>query len=105
MAGLNKEQKALKSKAIELSGVSSQEFAKLTSEQQAEHMTKAQEAIDAATEEAKLLAAEQATAAAAAKEQAKPKDDHLVKMAKGEDLLSVHPSCVADHKRLGWTEV
>lgn len=36
--------------------------------------------------------------------QAKPDESHLVAMSKGGDTIKVHPSCVADHKRLGWVE-
>lgn len=31
-------------------------------------------------------------------------DVHLIAVAKGGEYLEVHPSTLADHKRLGWTE-
>ena len=31
-------------------------------------------------------------------------DDGLVSLRKDGESLRVHPSCVADHKSLGWTE-
>jgi len=31
-------------------------------------------------------------------------DDGLVAMRKGGESLRVHPTCVADHKSLGWVE-
>ena len=36
--------------------------------------------------------------------QAKPDESLLVAMRKDGDTIKVHPSCVADHKRLGWVE-
>lgn len=33
------------------------------------------------------------------------KDDGLVPMTKGGQTLRVHPSCVADHQRCGWSLV
>ncbi|WP_010486926.1 hypothetical protein [Pseudomonas sp. S9] len=102
MAGLTKAQKAEKAllaKAVELSGVTAEEFADLKEEEQAGFIAKAQEAIDADEAEAKRLKDE----ADAAKE---PQVDnsHLVKVAKDGEELEVHPACLADHKRLGWKE-
>lgn len=37
-------------------------------------------------------------------DQAKQDDSHLVAMSLDGDTIKVHPSCVADHKRLGWVE-
>lgn len=34
-----------------------------------------------------------------------PSEDGLVAMRKGDESLSVHPSCVDEHKHLGWVEV
>lgn len=96
MAGLTKAQKAaqaLQAKAIELSGVTAEEFAQLSAEEQAAHTAKAQEAIDA-------------EAQSAAKPKAPEVDDsHLIKVGKDGVELDVHPACLADHKRLGWVEV
>lgn len=36
--------------------------------------------------------------------QAKADDGHLVAMRRDGDTIKVHPTCVADHMRLGWTE-
>ncbi|WP_341649938.1 hypothetical protein [Thauera humireducens] len=36
--------------------------------------------------------------------QAKTDDSHLVEMTKADEQIKVHPSCVADHKRMGWVE-
>lgn len=82
MAGLTKEQKAAKAllaKAVELSGVTAEEFAKLSEDEQAAFTAKAQEAeVD---------------------------NSHLIKVSKDGEELDVHPACLADHKRLGWVEV
>ena len=37
-------------------------------------------------------------------EPAKRDDGHLVAMSLDGETIKVHPSCVADHKRLGWVE-
>lgn len=37
-------------------------------------------------------------------DQAKQDGGHLIAMRKDGDTIKVHPSCVADHKRLGWVE-
>lgn len=29
-------------------------------------------------------------------------DEHLVTMIKGDESIGVHPTCVADHEKLGW---
>lgn len=105
MAGLTKEQKAAKAlvaKAVELSGVTAEEFAKLSEDEQAGFTAKAQEAIDAAAAEAKRL--EDEKAAAKAKE---PEVDnsHLIKVSKDGVELDVHPTALAAHKNLGWKEV
>ncbi|MGQ7956509.1 hypothetical protein ACUTAF_02110 [Pseudomonas sp. SP16.1] len=103
MAGKSKADKAaeaLLAKAIELSGLTADAFAALSEEERGGFTVKAQEAIDAAAVEAKRLAEE----AKAAKTQDQADTSHLVKMAKGGDEISVHPSCVADHKRIGWVE-
>jgi len=31
--------------------------------------------------------------------------DTLIVMTKGGEFIEVHPSCVADHQRLGWVVV
>jgi len=36
--------------------------------------------------------------------QAKADDSHLIAMRRDGETIKVHPTCVADHKRLGWTE-
>lgn len=81
MAGLTKEQKAAKAllaQAVELSGVTAEEFAKLSEDEQAGFTAKAQEAeVDSS---------------------------HLIKVSKDGVELDVHPTALADHKRLGWKE-
>lgn len=104
MAGKSKAEKAaeaLLAKAIELSGVTAEAFAALSEEEKASFTAKAQEAIDAAAAEAKRLADE----AKAAKAQDDEVDNsHLIKVSKDGVELHVHPSCLDDHKRLGWKE-
>jgi len=111
MAGLTKEQKAAKvllAKAIELSGLSVEAFEALGEQERADWNKSAQDAIDLTAAEAQRLADE----AAAAKSQSNPvaEDDEpdytgLVKVEQGGEELHVHPSCLDDHKRLGWKEV
>ena len=111
MAGLTKEQraaKALQAKAIELSGLSSEAFEALGEQERADWSKSAQDAIDLAGADAQRLADE----AEVAKSQSKPvvEDDEpdyagLVKVEQGGDEIHVHPSCLDDHKRLGWKEV
>ncbi|MCU1758717.1 hypothetical protein NTD84_03150 [Pseudomonas sp. 14P_8.1_Bac3] len=99
MAGLTKEQKiakALLEKAVELSGLKAEEFNQLSAEEQAAYTTKAQEALDA----------EALNKADASK---KPVDEvvdnsHLITVIKGGETLDVHPTALADHKRMGWKE-
>lgn len=38
------------------------------------------------------------------KQEDQAKQDHLIAMIKDGATIKVHPSCVADHKRLGWAE-
>lgn len=111
MAGLTKEQraaKALQAKAIELSGLSSEAFEALGEQERADWSKSAQDAIDLAGADAQRLADE----AEVAKPQSKPvvEDDEpdyagLVKVEQGGEEIHVHPSCLDDHKRLGWKEV
>jgi len=111
MAGLTKEQKAAKAllaKAIELSGLSAEAFEALGEQERADWNKSAQDAIDLLVADAQRLADE----AAAAKPKGKPvsEDDEpdytgLVKVEQGGEQLHVHPSCLDDHKRLGWKEV
>ncbi|MGX5220236.1 hypothetical protein ACVTMO_16585 [Pseudomonas segetis] len=104
MAGLTKAQKAEKAllaKAVELSGVTAEEFADLKEEEQAGFIAQAQEAIDADEAEAKRLKDE---ADAAKAKEPQVDNSHLVKVAKDGEELEVHPACLADHKRLGWKE-
>jgi len=111
MAGLTKEQKAAKvllAKAIELSGLSAEAFEALGEQERADWSKSAQDAIDLAAADVQRLADE----AAAAKSQSNPvvEDDEpdytgLVKVEQGGEELHVHPSCLDDHKRLGWKEV
>lgn len=35
----------------------------------------------------------------------KTEQDHLVTVTKGGETIAVHPSCVADHRRCGWSLV
>lgn len=48
------------------------------------------------------LTREQRAAREAEKAAATHADDGLIPMAKDGVVLEVHPSCVADHQRLGW---
>lgn len=103
MAGLTKEQKAAKAllaKAVELSGVTAEEFAKLSEDEQAGFTAQAQEAIEAAAAEAKRIADE----AAAQAQEPEVDNSHLIKVSKDGVELDVHPTALADHKRLGWKE-
>ena len=99
MAGLTREQKAAKAlleKSVELSGLKAEEFALLSAEEQAAHTAKAQEAIDA-----EVLA----KADAAKKPDEEEVDNsHLIAVTKDGETLEVHPSALADHKRIGWKE-
>jgi hypothetical protein len=97
---LTKEQKAAKAlleKAVELSGLKAEEFALLSAEEQAAHTAKAQEALDA-----------EAAAKAEAGKKPEPEDEvdnsHLIAVTKDGETLEVHPSALADHKRIGWKE-
>lgn len=111
MAGLTKEQKAakaLQAKAIELSGLSPEAFEALGEQERADWSKSAQDAIDLAGADAQRLADE----AEVEKSQSKPvvEDDEpdyagLVKVEQGGEEIHVHPSCLDDHKRLGWKEV
>lgn len=111
MAGLTKEQKAakaLQAKAIELSGLSSEAFEALGEQERADWSKSAQDAIDLAGADAQRLADEDEVE----KSQSKPvvEDDEpdyagLVKVEQGGEEIHVHPSCLDDHKRLGWKEV
>ena len=97
MAGLTKEQKAaqaaegaakaIEAKAIELSELDAEGFAALSDEARA-----------------KLIEQANTTEPAKPAPRAKADDSHLVAMTKGGDTIKAHPSCVADHKRLGWVE-
>jgi len=110
MAGLTKEQKAAKvllAKAIELSGLSAEDFEKLGDQERADWSKSAQDVLDLAAEDAKRIAGD-----AAARTLSKPRADDdepdytgLVKVEQGSQELHVHPSCLDDHKRLGWKEV
>tara|TARA_R110000764_G_scaffold60499_4_gene129854 strand:+ start:996 stop:1262 length:267 start_codon:yes stop_codon:yes gene_type:complete len=87
MAGKTKAQReaeALKAKAVELSGMSADEFDALSDEEKASWDDKAKDAIAADAE--------------------KLDESHLVEVKKGDEVLKVHPSCLADHKRIGWVE-
>jgi hypothetical protein len=33
------------------------------------------------------------------------KESEFIKVAKGDEVIEVHPLALADHKRLGWVEV
>ena len=110
MAGLTKEQKAAKAaedaakeadeqaravegKAVELSGLTADEFAVLPDDERAKLIEQAQ---------AEILAAKPDPEKPAAKPKAD--DSHLIALTKDGDALKVHPSCVDDHKSLGWLE-
>lgn len=110
MAGLTKEQKAalaadaaakaandhakaIEAKAIELSGLSAEEFAALPDDDRARLIEQAKADVPAQPPEAAKPAAK-----------AKADDSHLIAMRKDGDTIKVHSSCVADHKRLGWVE-
>lgn len=111
MAGLAKEQKAAKAllaKAMELSGLSAEDFEKLGEQERADWSKSAQDMLDVSAQEVRRLADE----ADAAKSQSKPVVENdepdytgLVKVEQGGEELHVHTSCLDDHKRLGWKEV
>ncbi|PXX59515.1 hypothetical protein SAMN05660489_04540 [Pseudomonas sp. LAMO17WK12:I10] len=111
MAGLTKEQKAAKAllaKAIELSGLSAEKFESLDEQERADWSKNAQDALDLVAQEERRLADEAAAASASSKslpEDAEPDYSGLVQMEQDEEEIHVHPSCVDDHKRLGWKEV
>lgn len=98
MAGLTKEQKAaiaaedaakaIEAKAIALSGLGAEAYAALSDDERNAFLAQAQAAQEPEKPAAK----------------AKADDSHLISMTKDGDTLKVHPSCVADHKRLGWVE-
>lgn len=105
MAGKSKAEKAAEAilaKAIELSGATAEEFAALSDEEKAGFTAKAQEAIDAAAAEAKRLADEEVAAKA---QEGEVDNSHLIKVSKDGVEMDVHPTALADHKRLGWKEV
>lgn len=82
MAGLTREQRRLKAEredAIKASGLTAEEFDKLSEEERAGLLAKQHEAH--------------------------ANDPDLVLMAKGGEELEIHPTCVADHERLGWVVV
>jgi hypothetical protein len=92
MAGLTKEQKAAKAlleKAIELSGLKADEFNQLSADERAAFNTKAQEALDAAANKP---------------DEEEVDNSHLIAVTKGGETIDVHPTCLADHKRMGWKE-
>ncbi len=33
-----------------------------------------------------------------------PSKSHLVELSKGGETIKVHPTCVANHKQLGWKQ-
>ncbi|GGL49675.1 hypothetical protein GCM10009091_34260 [Pseudomonas brenneri] len=111
MAGLTKEQKAAKAllaKAIELSGLSAEAFEALGEQERADWSKSAQDAIDLVAADAQRLADEAAAAKPKGKsavEDDEPDYTGLVKVEQGGQELHVHPSCLDDHKRLGWKEV
>lgn len=107
MAGLTKEQKAAKmllAKAIELSGLSAEAFEALGEQERADWSKNAQDAIDLAAADAQRRAGE-AAAGKPVVEDDEPDYTGLVKVELGGEELYVHPSCLDDHKRLGWNEV
>lgn len=88
MAGKTKAQKeaeALLAKAIEVSGLSAEEFAALSDDEKAVHTAKAKEALEPTPGEVD--------------------DSHLIKVSKDGVELEVHPSALSAHKSLGWKEV
>lgn len=56
------------------------------------------------TEKVEDQAKQDEQAKAARGRQPKQDDGHLIAMRKDGETIKVHPSCVADHKRLGWVE-
>ena len=93
MAGLTKEQKAeraLQAKAIELSGLKAEEFALLSTDEQAAYTGKAQEAIH--------------ESAAKPDPEVDVDNSHLIAVTKGGETIHVHPTCLAAHRAIGWKE-
>lgn len=111
MAGLTKEQKAEKvllTKVIELSGLSGEGFEALGEQERADWRKSAQDALDLEAEHAKRLADEAAAVRTQSKRSAKndePDYTGLIKVERGGEALHVHPTCLDEHQRLGWTEV
>lgn len=102
MAGLTKEQKAAKAlleRAVALSCLSAEQYAALPVTEQDAWAAKAKEALDAGAADG----AKGQTSAADGEEE--PDLSGLIKVAQGDDEIHVHPSCLADHQRLGWKEV
>jgi hypothetical protein len=100
MAGLTREQKAakvLQEKAIELSGLGAEAFEALAVEEKEPWVTKAKEVLEP-----------EAPPETKGKPSASSKDEPdylgLIKVRLGTDEIYVHPTCLADHKRLGWEE-
>jgi hypothetical protein len=98
MANLTKEQRAVKAaedaakaiaaRALEISGLDADAFAALPDDERNATLAQAQ--------------AESESEQSASK--ANADDKPLVAMRKGSESLRVHPTCVADHKSLGWVE-
>lgn len=111
MAGLTKEQKAEKvllTKAIELSGLSGEGFEALGEQERADWRKSAQDALDLEAEDAKRLADEAAAVRTQSKRSVKNDEPYytgLIKVERGGEVLHVHPTCLDEHQRLGWTEV
>lgn len=110
MAGLTKEQRAAKAaedaakaadeqtvaieaRALELSGLEADAYAALSEEDRAKFIEQAKADKPAVPHEPIKSATK-----------AKADDSHLIAVTKGGETIKVHPSCMADHKRLGWVE-
>lgn len=108
MARLTKEQKAVKAlrdKAVELSGLSVEDFDKLGEQERADWAKSAQDALNLEAANAQLTSGQ--AAASVTKSNPKTKEDEpdysgLVKVKQGAEELYVHPTCLEDHQRLGW---
>lgn len=110
MAGLTKEQKvakALLAKAIDLSGLTTEAFEALDEQERADWSKSAQAAFGLEAEEKRLVDEAKASGqqGKGAVDDDEPDHAGLIKVAQGDEELHVHPTCLADHIRLGWKEV
>lgn len=93
MAGLTKAQraeKAIQAKAVELSALTADEFCALSEGERQSFVDKARLAFNPESD--------------LGDDEDEIDNSHLIRVTKDGDSLSVHPTALADHKRLGWKE-